>query len=144
MAFLQEAQNSLVLIIGIVAMVIGLTTATISIVTTVKHNRPATKEERTEERDRKRNVEISADDYLEEMETRGNALVAVRNVIYSVGEDSQIPAGLYTLASAIGDGNGFKVRLNGLVRSCEDGTKVALAEGDTFCAVSGSVLIEKI
>ena len=112
-----------------------------AIVRTLKKYKYTTKTER--QKMEGSNVEIAAEDYLEEMEMIGDNLVLARNVVYNVGTNGQIETGKYVLRSAIEGETTFNVRYNGLVREVEDGTIIVLGEGDSIACVSHSMLITK-
>lgn len=76
------------------------------------------------------------------METRNEYLVMPRNVIQTASAEGQLVAGRYILVSGESGQTSFNVRLNGLVREYNDGDIVALADNDTICPVSGTVLIK--
>ena len=142
MAFFQLPQTDKVIIaVAVCVLVLGLIGATVAIVRTLKKYKYTTKTER--QKMQGSDVEISADDYLEEMEMIDDNYVLARNVVYNVGENGQISAGKYALHSAIEGETTFNVRYNGLVREVADGTIIVLGEGDSIACVSHSMLVTK-
>ncbi|MCM1042849.1 MAG: hypothetical protein NC350_01405 [Corallococcus sp.] len=136
--FTEGGADNIILIVAIVALALGLIAAIIAVIITVKNGQRVPRQKKEKEE-----TLVTADEYLEEMEVRGDSLVLARNVIYSVGEDGQIGAGKYRIKSAVEGEESFNIRFNGLVREFADGTEIVLGAGDTVCAVSHSVLLEK-
>lgn len=79
-----------------------------------------------------------------EIMRRGEYLVLVRNVTYSVGDDGQIAVGTYCLTSAVNTQTKLNVRYNGLVKEYDSGTVFTFTAGDTICCVSGGGLMRPV
>ena len=142
MAFFQLVQtDKIIVIVALSVLVVGLFGAAVAIVRTLKKYKYTTKTER--QKMEGSNVEIAAEEYLEEMEMIGDNLVLARNVVYNVGANGQIEEGKYVLRSAIEGETMFNVRYNGLVREVKDGAIIVLGEGDSIACVSHSMLITK-
>ena len=74
------------------------------------------------------------------LEISGEYFVMRRDGEYGVGADGQIVQGEYELKSI--NGGAFTVRLNGQTREFSQDEVVSLAEGETICALTDSVLIK--
>ncbi len=142
MAFFNAAQPDKVIIVAALCILaVGLIGAVVAVLTTLKKYKYTTKTERKKMEGS--NVVVTAEEYLEEMEMRGDDVVLARNVVYNVGENGQISVGKYVMRSAIEGETLFNVRYNGLVREVEDGTIIILGEGDSIACVSHSMLLIK-
>ncbi|MEG1705972.1 MAG: hypothetical protein RR086_03685 [Clostridia bacterium] len=79
---------------------------------------------------------------LQQEVEKGNCLVLSRNVIYAVGVNGSVNAGSYILKSTVQSVTKFNVRYNGLVSEFCAETPIILAEGDTICGVSHSLVLQ--
>ena len=142
MAFFNAVQPDKVIVVAALCILaVGLIGAVVAVLTTLKKYKYTTKTERKKMEGS--NVVVAAEEYLEEMEMRGDDVVLARNVVYNVGENGQMSVGKYVMRSAIEGETLFNVRYNGLVREVEDGTIIILGEGDSIACVSHSMLLIK-
>lgn len=100
-------------------------------------------------RDRKRAQSQSTKDVQKQqqpklLQIRGDYLVLACNVSYEVGENGQLKAGAYEVKSAVENEDKLYVRVNGPVKVYDSGSVIQLCDGDTFCPISGDVLIKPI
>ena len=142
MLFFQAGKNdTLIIVVALCVLVLGLTAAIIAIVRTLKNYRYTTKAER--QKMEGSDQEVSADEYLEEMEVTKDGVVLVRNVVYKVGDDGQIEEGTYLLRSAIEGETEFVVRHNSTEITVDEQATLTLKCDDTIVCVSFAMLITK-
>jgi len=142
MAFFNLAQtDNVIIVVALSVLAVGVIGAVAAVLTTLKRYKYTTKTER--QKMQGSDEQISADDYLEEIEMRGDSLVLVRNVVYKVGQDGQLEEGTYTLRSAIEGETEFQVRHNDTTNWVQDGTSITLAQGDSIACLTHSMLVIK-
>ena len=64
-----------------------------------------------------------------------------RGVTLIAGSNGDIKAGKYTVLTSIDGVEAFNVRINGFVREVEHNATVILADGDTICPVSHTIVL---
>lgn len=72
---------------------------------------------------------------------RENDVILEKGVNYVVGKGGKVIPGKYTVLSAQEGTDRFNLRLGGLVREYRHASDIVLAEGETVCAVSQSVIL---
>ena len=72
---------------------------------------------------------------------RENDVILEKGVNYVVGKGGKVIPGKYTVLSAQEGTDRFNLRLGGLVREYQHASDIVLAEGETVCAVSQSVIL---
>lgn len=65
----------------------------------------------------------------------------VRGEEYTVKKNGTVMPGKYTVLSSDGGAEVFNMRIGGFVREVAHNTPIVLAEGDTVCAVSHTVVL---
>ena len=68
-------------------------------------------------------------------------ITLLRGKEYEVVKDGEVMPGKYTVLTADEDTGVFNIRIGGFVREFTHNTPVVLAEGDTVCAVSHTVVL---
>ena len=72
---------------------------------------------------------------------RENDVILEKGVNYIVEKGGKVIPGKYTVLSAQEGTDRFNLRLGGLVREYQHASDIVLAEGETVCAVSQSVIL---
>ncbi len=68
-------------------------------------------------------------------------ITLLRGKEYTVVKDGEIMPGKYSILTADGDTEIFNIRIGGFVREFTHNTPVVLADGDTICSVSHTVVL---
>ena len=88
----------------------------------------------TEQFDKEGNVQVTVA-HQDLIVSRGQTLTA------GTGKGADIKPGKYTVLAAVEGQNAFNIRVGGFVREIKHGAVVVLAEGDTICPTSTSIVL---
>lgn len=127
-------------------VLISLAVIVAFVVLIVKKGKKSAREKQTEVKENKE-VRYSSDHTPFDAEgeekatfTKGD-IVLKRGVTLIAGSNGDIKAGKYTVLTSIDGVEAFNVRINGFVREVEHNATVILADGDTICPVSHTIVL---
>lgn len=138
LAFIEGNLNKLVLGISIASLVLGCLVLMVAAFTVMRKKKQNGSEDLSAADGEKADQTALAEDSVI---AKNGCIVMPRNVMYAVGAEGQIVSGKYVLKSAEDSADKFNLRFNGLVKEYKNGVTLLLSDGDTLCAVSGSVSV---
>lgn len=137
LAFIESNLNKLVLGISIASLVLGFLVLMFAVFTVMRKKKQNGSEDLPAADGEKADRALAEDSAF----AKNGNMIMPRNVMYAVGAEGQFASGKYVLKSADDSADKFNLRLNGLVKEYKNGVTLLLSDGDTLCAVSGSVSV---
>lgn len=92
----------------------------------------------------KEEKQVSEEISPDEEDVKGDVINLLARRTYTVGKYNKVKPGKYHAAASSDDENKLMIRLNDFVKEYEDQFDISLAEGETICAVSKSIILTPI